>query len=125
GLEFEDAGPDSIFKRPGKRHAREWAPRFDRGYSQIIDWFGKLRDMEKSDEFEARFGARAIDFIGTLVVGRSRHFQPGEQRRLDWRRRSVIVDSKKIQCVTFDELLADLSYRLETRRLATPEKQAE
>jgi len=121
-IEFEDAGPHSLFKRQGKKNAREWSPRFDCGYSQIIDWFGKLRDMGKSDEFEARFGARSIEFMGTLVVGRNEHFQPGEQRRLEWRRRHVVVDSKKIQCVTFDELLEDLSYRLKKYEAAAPSK---
>jgi len=111
-IEFEDAGPTSLFKRQGKKQTRAWSTRFDQGYSQIIDWFGKLRDTEKSDDFEARFGARTIDFMGTLIVGRDHHLEPGERRRLDWRRRSVVVDSRKIQCLTYDDLYYDLSYRL-------------
>src|SRR5262249_21767279 len=43
-IEFEDAGPKSIFVQQGKKSTREWSPRFDHGYSQIIDWFYKLRD---------------------------------------------------------------------------------
>jgi len=111
-VEFEDAEADSVFKRVGPKARRDWSSRFDRGYSQIIDWFCKLHDMEKSDEFEARFGARSIEYSGLLVVGRDRHFEPGEQRRLEWRRSFVVVNSKKIRCLTFDELLALLAKRL-------------
>jgi hypothetical protein len=111
-VEFEDAEADSVFKRGGARARRDWSPRFDRGYSQIIDWFCKPHDMEKSDEFEARFGARSIEYSGLLVVGRERHFEPGERRRLEWRRSFVVVNSKKIRCVTFDESLALLTGRL-------------
>jgi Domain of unknown function (DUF4263) len=112
-IEFEDAGPNSMFKTAGKKSTREWSARFDHGFSQIIDWFGKLHDMEKTDEFEKRFGARSIDFIGTLVVGRDHSFQAGERRRLEWRRQCVVVDSRKIVCVTYDELLDRLSHRLD------------
>lgn len=119
-VELEGAGPDSVFKRLGKKAQRDWSPRFDHGYSQIIDWFGKLRDMEKTDEFEARFGARSIEYAGLLIVGRERYFQAGERHRFEWRRRSVVVDSRKIQCVTYDELLADLTYRLSKYGPGTP-----
>jgi hypothetical protein len=61
---------------------------------------------------KARFGKRSIEYMGTLVVGRDHHLKPGERFRLDWRRGHVVVDSRKIQGVTFDELLADLLYRL-------------
>jgi hypothetical protein len=112
-IEFEDAGPHSLFKRQGQKSTREWSPRFDHGYSQIIDWFGKLHDLEKSDAFEARFGVRSLEFMGMLVVGRDQYLEAGERARLEWRRRRVVVDSRKIECVTFDELLADLSFRVE------------
>jgi hypothetical protein len=113
-IEFEDAGPKSLFVRRGKKATREWSPRFDHGYSQIVDWFYKLHDRAKSDEFEARFGARAIDFTGTLVIGRSRYVDEGERLRLRWRREHVVVHSRRVQCVTFDELVEDLLYRLNT-----------
>jgi hypothetical protein len=119
-VEFEQADAQSLFRRQGRKSTREWSARFDHGYSQIIDWFGKLRDAEKSDVFEARFGARSIDFMGTLVIGRDHFLEPGEQQRLDYRRRYVVVDSRKIQCVTYDGLLADLTFRVEEYVLAEP-----
>ena len=119
-IEFEDAGPQSLFRRQGKKNTREWSAKCDHGYSQIIDWFGKLRDMEKSDDFETRFGARSIDFVGTLVVGRDHFLEPGERRRLEYRRQYVVVDSRRIHCVTYDELLVDLSSRLEWYGMMVP-----
>ena len=68
--------------------------------------------MEKSDEFETRFGARSIEYSGLLVVGRDRHFEPGEHCRLEWRCSYVVVNSKKIRRFTFDGLLALLGARL-------------
>ena len=117
-IELEDAGPKSLFVQQAQKTTREWSPRFEHGYSQIIDWFYKLEDMKKSDAFAAQFGARSIDYAGILIVGREHYLQPGEKERLQWRCENVIVASRKIHCVTFDGLLADLQGRLETFPLA-------
>ncbi len=60
-VEFEDAGPRSLFVKHGDKSTREWSPRIDHGYSQVIDWFYKLQDMTNTASMEARFGKRAID----------------------------------------------------------------
>lgn len=112
-IEFEDASPNSLFVKQGRKATREWSPRFDRGFSQIIDWFCKLDDMRKSDAFAALFGARSIRSTGILIAGRSQHLLPGERERLEWRRNNVLVASQIIECLTFDGLLADLQTRLE------------
>ena len=44
-VEFEDAGPRSLFVQHGDKATREWSPRFDHGYSQVVNWFYKLQDM--------------------------------------------------------------------------------
>jgi hypothetical protein len=111
-IEFEDAGPASCFIKRGKRSTRYWSPRFEHGYSQIIDWFHKLDDMRRSDDLVARFGGRSVNFSAALVIGRDQHLQPGELERLVWRRANVIVASRRIECVTLDELARDLEDRL-------------
>jgi hypothetical protein len=112
-VEFENAAPDSIFKKVGKKSSLEWSPRFDRGYSQIIDWFWKLHDMERSDTQRARFDhANSFNYYGLLVIGRSKGLATIELERLEWRRKKVLVDSKHIFCMTFDELFRDLTFRL-------------
>lgn len=113
-IEFEDASPSSVFVKQGKKATREWSSRLDHGFSQIIDWFYKLDDLKKSDDFAARFGARSISYTGVLIIGRDHYFLPGEKERLVWRRTNVIVASQAIQVVTFDGLCEDLKGRLET-----------
>jgi hypothetical protein len=113
-VEFEAAAPDSIFKKVGKKTTLEWSPRFDHGYSQLIDWLWKLHDMATTDSGRARFGhLNSFNYYGLLVVGRSKGLSPLEQERLNWRRRRVVVDSRMIHCMTFDELHEDLSFQLD------------
>jgi hypothetical protein len=112
-VEFENAASDSIFRKVGKKSALEWSPRFDHGYSQIIDWFWKLHDMARSDTQRARFDhPNSFNYCGLLVIGRSKGLATIESERLEWRRRKVLVDSKYIHCMTYDELFEDLTFRL-------------
>lgn len=117
-VEFEDAAPNSIFvSKPGK-DTPEWAPRFEKGFSQIVDWFGKLDDLEKTDAFEDRFNSRTLDYMGLLIIGRNEYLEPREQKRLKWRQQKLLVNSKHIYCMTFDELCDDLSFRLNNYQFA-------
>src|SRR5208282_4439787 len=36
--EWEDATVASLFRQQGKKATPEWSPRFEHGYSQLIDW---------------------------------------------------------------------------------------
>jgi Domain of unknown function (DUF4263) len=92
-VEFEDAAPNSIFVP--KKATPEWAPRLEHGYSQIVDWFWKLHDMEKTDEYADRFGTGAR-YFGLLIVGRTENLGPRELRRLEWREEMARVNSKYI-----------------------------
>jgi hypothetical protein len=107
-IEFEDASPNSLFVRHGRKATREWSPRFLRGFSQLVDWFCKLDDRRNSDECEARFGKRSIDSAGLLVVGRDGHLGAGERLRFEWWRENILVHSRRLPCVTYDELVANL-----------------
>ena len=109
-VEFEDAKKDSIFKKLSSKSTSEFSPRFEHGYSQIIDWFYLLNDMSKTNQYETAFGLNVITYDGILVIGRS-HFINNtydESRRLFWRMNHVIVNSKKILCCTYDELYQNL-----------------
>jgi Domain of unknown function (DUF4263) len=112
-VELEDAGPRSLFVKHGDKATKEWSPRFDHGYSQVVDWFHKLQDMSNTAAMKARLGKRGIDYTGAVIVGRDQHMSVGERERLRWRREHVIVNSKRIFCVTSDELLEDLEFRLD------------
>jgi Domain of unknown function (DUF4263) len=117
-VEYEDARPNSLFVKQGKKATRAWSSRFDSGYGQVIDWFYKLQVMADTPDMEARFGKRSIRYTGVLIIGRDQHFQAGERQRLEWRREHVVVNSKHIVCVTFDELLEDLVFRLDQYTVA-------
>ena len=111
-VEFEDAATNSIFVAKAGKNTPEWSPRFERGLSQIVDWFWKLDDLERTDDFENRFNGRTIDYIGLLIIGRNENLELRERRRLEWRQQKMIVNSKHIYCVTYDKLCADLSARI-------------
>ncbi len=117
-VEYEDAGPNSLFVKQGEKATRAWSPRFDRGYGQIIDWFYKLHVMTDTPDMESRLGKRSIRYTGVLIIGRDQHMLPGERLRLEWRQEHVVVNSKHILCVTYDQLLEDLLFRLEQYTLA-------
>jgi hypothetical protein len=111
-VEFEDATPTSIFKPQGQKATLEWSPRFEHGFSQIVDWFWKLDDMKGTVDFQSQFGRDYINYNGMLILGRSDDLDYKEQMRLRWRLDKVLIDSKQITCVTFDQLYTDLDIRL-------------
>ncbi len=111
-VEFEDATATSIFRKQAKKVTPEWSPHFEHGFSQIVDWFWKLDDMSRSTDFKNRFGADYIKYCGLLILGRSTGLGYREHQRLKWRTDKVLVDSKHIFCVTFDDLYSDLATRL-------------
>lgn len=45
-VEFEDATDSSLFVKKGSKATLEWSERFEHGFSQVLDWFWKLADME-------------------------------------------------------------------------------
>ena len=110
-VEFEDARPNSLIVKQGEKTTRAWAPRLDGGFSQIVDWFYKLQVMTDTPDMETRFGKRVIRYAGVLIIGRDQHLQAGERMRLEWRQDHVLVNSKHIVCVTYDQLVEDLTSR--------------
>jgi len=111
-VEFEDARPRSLFLPGGARSTPEWSPRLEHGFSQVVDWFWKLDDMQGTVDFEQRFGTRAAAIHGLLVVGRDQTLESREQARLRWRQDHTIVNSKRISIITYDQLASGLGYRL-------------
>jgi len=120
-VEFEDASPNSIFLSKGGRSTPDWSPRFEHGYSQIVDWFWKLSDLERTDDFQNRFNSRSIDYIGLLIIGRGKNLGLREQRRLKWRQKKTVVNSQQIRCITFDELYENLLSRIAQYQLFASE----
>jgi hypothetical protein len=111
-IELEMGAADNIFVRKREKATPEWAPRFERGYSQVVDWFWKLHEEESQHGYSDRFGNAPVQYFGLLIIGRDEAFSAREIRRLAWRASRKVVNSKHIYCRTFDQLYADLASRL-------------
>lgn len=103
-VEFEDYHPTSIFRKVGQKASKEYAPRFERGFSQIVDWFCKIDGYRNTTEIKKKFGKEEISYIGVLIIGRSQDLDDNLQQRLRWRQENVTITSQKIHYLTFDDL---------------------
>jgi hypothetical protein len=111
-VEFEDGRQNSLFRKT-TRDLSEWSPRFEHGYSQIIDWFSLLDDLKKTDIFKRTFGKDYVRFSAMLLIGRDSSFvEEHDKTRLDWRTDNLLLNSQPVICVTFDELHRKLDWRL-------------
>jgi hypothetical protein len=113
-VEFEDGTSSSIFRKKAGKATLEWSPRFERGFSQVVDWFWKLLDMKGTRALGHRFGPEYAGYEGMLIIGRSDHLSQKGKDRLRWRRDHVTVNAKHVHCVTFDNLYQHLDDRLST-----------
>jgi hypothetical protein len=112
-VEFEDGRSQSIFKPSPTGNTRVWSPRFEHGFSQIIDWYTMLDGMKQTPRFRRDFGDGHIRFSAMLVIGRDAGLTDSYDRfRLDWRTDKVTVDSNTVGCVTFDELHRHMDHHL-------------
>ena len=111
-VEFEDGSETSIFKKTAKA-TPDWSPRFEHGFSQIIDWILWLDNQRGTAPYTSRFGVSPIQFVVVLVIGRDRFLEkPLHRERLVWRSEQVVVASRKVNCITYDQLYRNLSARL-------------
>jgi hypothetical protein len=113
-IEFEDAKEDSVFKKHPNKSTPEWSPRFDHGFSQVVDWLWLLDDIRQNRQFERLFEGREISFIAYLLVGRSQYVD--DETRFRWRQNNIQVGRHKVHCFTFDELLSALKRKRELYR---------
>jgi len=112
-VEFEDASPNSVFIKKRGKSTPEWSPRFEHGFSQILDWFRILEDQQRTAQFKARLGAETIQYLGLLVIGRRQFLDDAQYQRMRWRSEQVQVGARQVHCITFDELFQTLSLKLD------------
>lgn len=108
-IELEDARPNSVFNRIEGKSTAEWGRRFEHGFSQLIDWFFSFDDHKNSAGFTKHFGYGHVSFSGMLLIGRSSDVSDHDRARLRWRSDRVSVNTHKIACFTYDELLETLN----------------
>lgn len=112
-VEFEDASPKSIFVKKKGRSTPEWSTRFNHGYSQIIDWYFLLEDLRRTDLWESMFGTHSIQYNALLVIGRRASLTSSDVARVMWRANQVMICSRQVHCVTFDDLYDHLCTKLQ------------
>ena len=100
----------------GKKYKLEFSPRLEHGFSQIIDWFYKLDGLQNTDDFEERFGKNKIEYEAILIIGRNQFLDTSLKKRLDWRAKRTVVNSKHLYCYTFDEIYNILANKIELLR---------
>jgi hypothetical protein len=110
-IELESGTGRSIFSKRRPKHTTEWSPRYNHGFSQLVDWFYHVDNDRESAWFKNSFGDDAL-FYGLLVIGRSSAISEGDRHRWKWRQEHVLVDGKEVRCLTYDELGEDLSIQL-------------
>lgn len=108
-VEFESATRDGLFRNTS-RNLPTWSPRFERAFSQLVDWLWKLEDLRSTADFETCFGGRRAAFHGLIVIGKGMRLEPRERDRLRWRVENTVLASTKISCVSFEELRDDLDF---------------
>lgn len=119
-IEFEDATEDSIFKRKSRSSnsantSYEWSSRYEHGLSQVVDWYYRMDDYERTNKFEEYFGSPKVNYAGLLVIGRDEFLkQSGLMKRFEWRAEKTIINSKLLHCMTFDKLLKESIEKLLT-----------
>jgi hypothetical protein len=123
-IEFEDATENSIFKPKSKQSSTsntsyEWSSRYEHGVSQVIDWYYRMDDYERTHKFEEYFGHPQISYTGLLVIGRDQFLQQaGLMRRFSWRSHKTIINSKPLHYMTFDQLFEESVEKLSTLKVS-------
>jgi hypothetical protein len=112
-VEFEDAQEYSVFNRleAGKTMKR-WSPRFERGFSQLVDWAWRMSEGTSSDAFRRIFGNIHPTVHLLLIIGRDADLTKEDLDRLRWRANHTSLGAFRMSCFTFDGVLRSIRRRL-------------
>jgi hypothetical protein len=113
-MEFEPALEYSIFtKLQPKKSMRRWSPRFEHGFSQLVDWAWRISsEGESSAAFRRIFGDDNPAIHLLLVVGRDSDLGKDDPTRLRWRANHTSLGQFRMSCFTFDGILSSIRRRL-------------
>ena len=112
-IELEDARPNSVFEPVRGRDYPRWSRRFERGFSQLIDWAWRIdHERQPSVTLEAAFGTMDPRFHYLLVIGRDQWIGEAGRARLHWRRLHNGISGQRTTIWTYDDLLTFVRARL-------------
>jgi hypothetical protein len=112
-VEFEDASPYSVFSAPQPGKLKSWAPRFEHGASQLLDWAWRLDCEGKTTPAFRRIFEKdhaIIHFL--LIAGRDADLTQDDLGRVQWRTGNVTFGAYRMTFLTFDNVLDGLRLRL-------------
>jgi hypothetical protein len=103
----------SVFEAASGRAYPRWSTRFERGFSQLVDWSWRIdQERQPSSTLEPIFGTPDPKLHYVLVIGRDRWINAASRARLDWRRKHNGISGQQTSIWTYDYLLAFLERRL-------------
>ncbi len=109
-VEFEDATPNSIFKKATNTGKIDWSHRLERAHSQLTDWLWKLDDLKSTSDFRTAFREsefKKASFHCIVIIGKDMNLGRSEKDRLNWRIQKTMINSISIKIISFNELLSD------------------
>jgi len=119
-IEFEDAKANSIFcPLPKGKTMKRWSPRFEHGFSQLVDWAWRLStEGETSDAFGRIFGRDNPTIHLLLIIGRDAGMTDDDHKRLRWRANHTSLGRFRISCFTFDGVLHSIRRKISLASVA-------
>jgi hypothetical protein len=112
-VELEDARENSVFQAARGRDYPRWSSRFERGFSQLIDWAWRTdHERQPNATLEAAFGTADPRIHYLLVIGRDHWIGAAGRARLEWRRLHNGISGQRTTIWTYDDLFAFISDRL-------------
>ena len=121
-IELENAVKKSVFVERkatlfnglmGRPPYYDWAPRFEHGTSQMLDWIRILEDSKQTGDYRAHFGSpNEFEAQFVLVIGRDEFLSADQKERLAWRSKSVQAAGHKVKCITYDRLLEEAEFQI-------------
>lgn len=112
-VELEDARENSVFEAVKGRGFPRWSSRFERGFSQLVDWAWRIDyERQPSAALEAAFGTSDPRIHYPLVIGRDQWIGAAGRARLDWRHLHNGISEQRTTIWTSDDLFTFISDRL-------------
>jgi hypothetical protein len=112
-VELEDARENSVFETVRGRDYPRWSSRFERGFSQLVDWAWRIdHERQPSATLEAAFGSTDPRIHYLLVIGRDHWIGAAGRARLDWRHLHNGISGQRTTVWTYDDLFSFVSDRL-------------
>jgi len=112
-VELEDARENSVFQAVRGREYPRWSGRFERGFSQLVDWAWRIdHERQPSATLEAAFGTVDPRIHYLLVIGRDHWIAAAGRARLDWRHLHNGISGQRTTVWTYDDLFSFIDDRL-------------